>query len=90
MLVLPTCKHFDGSQIYFDFCPIQFGVARFSIRNAKSINSKENSSCKGKFIMDVGQYDNCTHKVRFDQKNLTIFETASIIALMACKTYQDM
>ena len=89
MLVLPTCKHFDGSQITFDFCPIQFGVARFSIRNAKSINSKANSSCKGKFIMDVGQYDNCTIKSDL-LENLTIFETAAIIALMACKTYQDM
>ena len=39
--------------------------------------------------MDVGQYDNCTIKSDL-LENLTIFETAAIIALMACKTYQDM
>ena len=84
MLLLPSCKHLDGSQISFDFCPIQFKSARFSIRNETSINSKANSPCKGKVIMDVGQYENCTPKVRFAQKH-DFFEMAAILTLLACE-----
>ena len=34
--------------------------------------------------MDVGQYENCTPKVRFAQKH-DFFEMAAILTLLACE-----